>query len=69
MEPVAISQTDIDNLDSSIVSAEEEVQDGRRRVKKRSVDEQIKARQFAQSLVNQAAGTPRARRLKVCQVD
>lgn len=61
---VAISQSDVDKLERTIVSGEEEVQDGRRRVKHRSVDDLLKVRELAKGEVAAASGK-RIRRFKV----
>lgn len=59
---MALTQTDLDALDSAIASAELEVQLEGRRVRYRSTDELIKARNHVASvLAGAAAGVSRRR--------
>lgn len=58
---MALSQTDLDALDSAIASSELEVQLEGRRVKYRSTDELLKARTHVAELLNAAAAGGSAR--------
>lgn len=60
---MALSQSDLDALDTAIASSELEVQLDGRRVRYRSVDEMLKARaHVAEVLAGQAQGPGAARR-------
>lgn len=57
---MALTQTDLDALDAAIVSSELEVQIEGRRVKYRSTDELIKARNHAATVVGNGTRTQRS---------
>lgn len=54
---MALSQTDLDALDTAIASSELEVRLEGRAVTYRSVDELLKARAYVAGIVNGAGGT------------
>ena len=57
---MALTQTDLDALDTAIASSELEVQLEGRRVKYRSTDELLKARQHVAQVLAVASGQQRA---------
>lgn len=66
---MALSQQDLENLDRTLASGVEEVQDRGRRVRHRSVDDLLKARSVVADEVARAAGRPRVRRILLCAKD
>lgn len=62
---MAISEKQIQDLEQQVASGIEEVQDGRRRVRHRSVRETLEALDFARRQAEQAAGTTRIKGVMV----
>lgn len=52
---MALTQTDLDNLDAAIVASELEVEVDGRRVKYRSMNELLRAREHAAGVISQSA--------------
>lgn len=61
---MAISSEDLERMEESLASPEAVVQDGRRRIERRSVSETIEALHFARGKASAAAGKRRVKRVK-----
>lgn len=59
---MALTKTDLDNLDTAIASSELEVQLEGRKVRYRSTDELLKARAHVANVLSAAGATPATRR-------